>query len=130
MKHLKYTILIITMFLCSCSSNSPDGTYTFKYVEYIEDNQTKTTDCNNLEELRIGIQTICECKNIVMTIDENYYTFSMTNDHLEDGYFYISGEDMYLSDEENGEYKHTGWFHYKDGKIYYGINNVYVVLEK
>lgn len=130
MKYLKYLIIFITVFISSCSCTSNDGLYTFKYIEYKVDKQIKTTDCTNLESLPIGVQTICECKNLKIELTDNYYTLSMTEGHLEDGYFYISGEDMYLSNTEDGEYKHTGWLHYKNGKIYYGINETYVVLAK
>lgn len=129
MKNLIYLLLVPILFVSGCFANK-DGTYRFKHLEYLEDNQVKTTDCNNLNELRIGVQTVCQSRFMVMTLNDNYYTFSMTEGHLEDGYFKIQNEDIYLSDTEDGNYKHTGWFHYKNGNIYYGINNTYIVLER
>lgn len=129
MKKILCLLNLSLLFISGCSCNK-NGTYTFTYIEYTEDDELKTTDCSNLEDLRIGIQTICECKNMVMTLEDNYYTFSMKEGHIEDGYFKIVGDKMYLSDSEDGEYKHTGWFHYKNDMIYYGINDTYVVLKK
>lgn len=106
-----------------------DGTYVFKYVEYRNGDDVKTTDCLDISSLPIKIQTICDVKNLKITIDDNYYTFSMRKDHLETGYYKLEGEKMYLSSKEDGEYKYTGWLNYRDSKIYYGINQTYIVLD-
>ena len=68
-------------------------------------------------------------KNMRMIIKDNSYVFYMREDYPEPGYYKLVGDKMYLSVSEDGEYKYTGWFHYRDGKIYYGINETYVVLD-
>lgn len=123
-------ILTLSLIGCACSKNEiEDGTYTFKYIEYYENNEKKTIDCTDVESLDIKKQTTCQSKDLTITIKDNYYTLSMTQGHLITGYFKLHKDQIHVSQNEDGEYKYTGWMHYRNNKIYYGINEVYVVLD-
>lgn len=123
-------IMLLSLTGCSCDeSKIEDGTYTFQYIEYYEDGKIKTIDCEDMESLDVKKQTTCKSKNLTITIKDNYYTLSMTKGHLVDGYYKLEEDQIHVSASEDGEYKYTGWLHYRDKKIYYGINEVYIVLD-
>ena len=125
--------LILMLCICGCSlskSNIKDGTYTFVYIEYTENNEIKTIDCTDIESLDIKKQTTCQLKDLTITIEDNYYTLSMTKGHFVEGYYKLYDDQIHVSAQEDGEYKYTGWLHYRNKQIYYGINEVYVVLDR
>ena len=120
-------LLIITG--CSCNKESIDGVYTFQYLEYKRDGQTLRTDCENLEELDIKIQTACASKVLTITLEGNKIIYAMNPDYPQPGYFKIVGNQIHMNETEEGEYYYSGWIHYIDGKRYYGINDTYIVLD-
>ena len=132
MKHKLLITFIMMFFLTGCScvdSKIEGGIYTFQYIEYYEDEEIKRIDCSDIESLDIKKQTTCKSKNLTITIKDNYYTLSMTEGHLVKGYYKLEKDKIYVSNDEKGEYKYTGWLHYRNKKIYYGINEVYIVLD-
>jgi hypothetical protein len=124
-------LLTTTVAGCSCGKN---GEYHVSHIEYVEDGETKETDCTNIEDLPVTVGLFCQDYNLVVLsddasfiVDGNTITFPESNGVT---YFKVKKHKVLISDTKDGEYTETDIIYKRQEFKKELSNNIYLVYSK
>ena len=125
-------VLLGSMAISACGC-SKDGEYYLEYLEYIQDGDTKKTDCLDISTLPDTVKSACQLVNLTNSkeslafrIESNKIYYGDSDEGL---FFKIENNSILTSTSENGIYIETGLI-YKNNKIIDKVNNISYVYKK